>query len=78
MNQVYNCPFCGYLSSLSVERNDEYADESYPERDLQYQVVCDVNDGGCGASSGFYTTKDAAVTCWNTRHFKNEAFTKPV
>ncbi|MGN0444222.1 MAG: hypothetical protein ACI4F5_06380 [Acutalibacteraceae bacterium] len=30
-------------------------------------VVCNVNKGGCGASSGYYPTKKEAIEAWNRR-----------
>lgn len=77
-HEIYHCPCCGELNSLSFERNDEYLDEELPEIDRQYQIVCDVHDGGCGMSSGFYHDPAKTVESWNRRTSLNIAFTKPI
>ena len=33
----------------------------------RFYVLCDYNDGGCGASSGWYHYADEAVWAWNRR-----------
>lgn len=51
------CPFCGKTEPI-VQLNKE---------DHQFQIICNVKDGGCGSSCGFEETKDEAIKLWNTR-----------
>lgn len=32
-----------------------------------YSMVCNVNKGGCGASSGYFSTVEKAIEAWNRR-----------
>ena len=65
------CPFCGgtkiFVGSVAeIELTDE-CDENYDSYNSQFQVVCDFNVGGCGASSGSYRRKTTAIEAWNRR-----------
>ena len=65
------CPFCGgtkiFVGSVAeIELTDE-CDENYDLYNSQFQVVCDCNVGGCGASSGCYQCKTTAIEAWNRR-----------
>lgn len=75
-HEIYHCPHCGELNSLSFERSDEHDEEDDPNP--QFQIVCDVHDGGCGSSSGFYYDPAKAAESWNARVSLNIASTKPL
>nr|DAP58851.1 MAG TPA: restriction alleviation protein [Caudoviricetes sp.] len=65
------CPFCGGIkifvgSVAEIEYMDE-TNENYVLDSGVFQVVCDYNSGGCGASSGCCLSKDVAIAAWNRR-----------
>ena len=55
------CPFCGNEVVRLITRHgiDGWRD--------RYYILCDYNDGGCGASGGWYHSSNEAVACWNRR-----------
>lgn len=57
------CKFCGNIKSVRIiDSNEAYErDEDYP----MYAVVCDLNNGGCGSTSGFRETITEAIELWN-------------
>lgn len=58
-----DCPFCG-------SRNLVYVDSHYWLDDVlvfYHRVVCDMNQYGCGASSGYCRTEEEALKAWNRR-----------
>lgn len=57
------CPFCGHWAVLGNNESDEDYNAYFP----YFQVVCDFNKGGCGASGGFRKTIDEAIDAWNER-----------
>ena len=59
------CPFCGNKYVYLMKR---HATGGWRDK---YCVLCDYNDGGCGASSGWYHSPDEAAEYWNRR----ESFT---
>lgn len=81
MSELKPCPHCGSLVALQIldqnevdfidRDNENWSDEPY------YQVVCSVNEDsqapiadwkpGCGSASGFFPTKEGAITAWNLR-----------
>lgn len=59
------CPFCGNTKAELESTDDELIELGFhPE---QWQIVCSVQDNGCGASSGWYKNPDNAQIQWNTR-----------
>ena len=59
MPKLKHCPFCG-SSPIALQVGED--------KGKQYQVVCPwTDDGGCGASSGFYGTLNEAIDAWNRR-----------
>ncbi len=74
-----NCPFCGksvatFSTVKECENCANFEDSDCPEcfeleeRDgCIHFVVCDKNQGGCGASTGWYLTAEAAAEAWNNR-----------
>lgn len=72
------CPFCGgnmveVTNAHDLEECANFEDEVCPcERyetvDCSYfTVLCNMNKGGCGATSGYYETKEKAIAAWNRR-----------
>lgn len=66
------CPFCGksvaYVDSVANHgMMDEY-ESNYSWSSTHYDVVCDYNSGGCGASTGKdNATPEEAIEAWNRR-----------
>ena len=73
------CPFCG-KSVATLSNAKELEDCSLFEDDDRcpacmdwsggcgyHTVVCGVPEGGCGAASGYYASKEEAVSAWNRR-----------
>lgn len=77
--ELIGCPFCGREDTVVLSDCRECfvcIDEPYncaECKHLTYTVVCDVNAGGCGASSCMHDTKEKAVTAWNRRVNNDEA-----
>ena len=60
------CPFCGEdvaCLTTNIELNELEPHEE-PER---FTVVCDYQNGGCGAMSGYKETEEKAAKAWTTR-----------
>jgi Lar family restriction alleviation protein len=69
MSELKSCPFCGKQVAL-IDNCHELEDcENFErcEATGYYAVVCDVNEGGCGASGGYARTEQEAVAAWNRR-----------
>lgn len=77
--QLKPCPFCG-KSVATLSNAKELEDCSLFEDDDRcpacmdwsggcgyHTVVCGVPEGGCGAASGYYASKEEAVSAWNRR-----------
>lgn len=77
--ELKKCPHCGkntaiISSAKSCEEcmnfeSDKCPNYLYNDDDncsLKF-VVCDVHQGGCGASSGWYNTEEEAAKAWNRR-----------
>ena len=58
------CPFCG---KPDVDIRCKPGENGFRAR---YFVLCDYDDGGCGASGGWYHSPDEAVEMWNVRRRK--------
>lgn len=78
-NELKPCPFCGKrvaefsnLQDCEICANFESDDcpECY-EPSGSYEcptfIVCSVNKGGCGASTGWYYKMDELIAAWNRR-----------
>ena len=66
------CPFCGKsVADCGTIAEHEFTDTDSPHYyyDIShYDVICNVNDGGCGASTGkCYDTPELASEAWNRR-----------
>ena len=55
------CPFCGNKDVTIMTRRGKNGWRDY------FYVLCDYNDGGCGALSGWYHYVDEAIEAWNKR-----------
>lgn len=65
-----SCAHCG-KSVAHLCTSEEYASLQGIQTDdrhiTSYAVVCDYQQGGCGASSGFAETKEEAIAKWLVR-----------
>ena len=62
MEKIKPCPFCGNVNSprlMTRHGKDGWRN--------QYYILCDYDDGGCGASSGWCHSQEEAIACWNCR-----------
>ena len=70
MTELLSCPFCSN-NKISVIVNDaEYSLGLTDKTDVYFKVICSITSGGCGASSGWYNTRQEAADRWNTRILK--------
>ena len=60
MDELKPCPFCGTEPTVIVRRGKA------GWRD-KFAVLCDHEQGGCGAESGWYHNEEEAVETWNKR-----------
>lgn len=69
MEELKPCPFCGCKNIVVDTCHDLEDCENFEscEDAGYYSAVCDGNDGGCGASTGYRATIKAAVEAWNRR-----------
>lgn len=82
MHEVFDlkpCPFCGkdvaeFGTALELEDCANYDDEHKCPAFFPFgvecglvKIVCNVNKGGCGASTGYSWEKEDAVRKWNGR-----------
>ena len=74
--KINPCPFCGnaratvVTSCIDLETCGCFESCSNRIDDIEgiyLTVVCNVNKGGCGATSGFSLDKDDAISKWNGR-----------
>lgn len=59
--EIKKCPFCGgnFAEYNLCEDEDTLVE--------QYNIVCNAQKGGCGASCGYAFTKKEAEKKWNRR-----------
>lgn len=76
MEKLKPCPFCGnsvaeHTTLQDCEMCANFEDEemcpNFEACGYGHFIVCNVNKGGCGASTGWYQTIEEAVKAWNTR-----------
>lgn len=75
--ELDRCPFCGRRKAVFSDVQDcelcsNFEDEVCPAYEPGTDcgvrfVVCDMSKGGCGASTGWFRTKEAAAIAWNRR-----------
>ena len=56
------CPFCG--ETESVRLMNRVGKDGWRDR---FYVLCEYDNGGCGAQSGWYHSVIEAVESWNQR-----------
>ena len=73
------CPFCGqsvavFSTVCDCEICANFEQEDCPEcyapgenDDCIHFVVCNANEGGCGAATGWYRDAEEAAKAWNRR-----------
>lgn len=61
MEELKPCPFCGNKQPVMMTRRGQDGWRDY------FYVLCDYNDGGCGASGQWNHYADLAAEAWNTR-----------
>lgn len=69
MNELKPCPFCGKDKAVILK------EPIFWEGNLngyQYQVVCDIQNEGCGASAGYRDTIKDAKNAWNRRAYNDD------
>lgn len=81
MIELMSCPFCGknvaeptniQNCEMCANFEDEDMCPNYEECGYGHFIVCNVNKGGCGASTGWYKTVDEALAAWYRRAGKHE------
>ena len=60
------CPFCK-CKKVSVLPYDEIFEFMGEQRQGGFSTICDAQKGGCGASSGWASTRKEAAELWNRR-----------
>lgn len=83
------CPFCGCnVAILTTAKELEYCKKFEDEECAcfefgegncnLYTVVCNYQEGGCGASCGYFTDSEKAIKRWNTRgvNWRSKNFVK--
>lgn len=77
--ELDKCPFCGadvaeMLNAHDLEECGNFECDCCPCEQYEdvgrcefHTVVCSINKGGCGASSGYFETEERAAQAWNNR-----------
>ncbi len=69
-NTLLPCPFCGkQIAEIGTCKNMEECEhfEECPAVEPYVCVVCSINRGGCGASTGYQEGVEQAIAAWNRR-----------
>lgn len=61
------CPYCGG-DEIDFSTSDEL--DVTPNDMGMITLVCNFHKGGCGAMSGFESSKELALKQWNSREYK--------
>lgn len=70
MSELKKCPFCGKeVAEISNCQELEGCRhfEACTAIEPYVCVVCNMHEGGCGASSGYYDSAEKAIAAWNRR-----------
>lgn len=77
MEEFKPCPFCeenhqvvgvdGFEYGFLGETRDDFDEVREMIGADDWAVVCDVHDGGCGATCGYSNSREGAIEKWNTR-----------
>ena len=69
MAELVPCPFCGGENIVIILCYEENCENECCDGcdDVKYTAVCRKSKNGCGASCGWYKTKEQAIEHWNTR-----------
>ena len=73
-NTLLPCPFCGkQIAEIGNCKNMEECEhfEECPAVEPYVCVVCSINKGGCGASTGYQEGVEKAIAAWNRRAGKD-------
>lgn len=70
MEILRKCPFCGKsVASVDTIANHGFIDEDdvrFDYSSTHFDVCCNYNLGGCGASTGkHYASPEEAIAAWN-------------
>jgi hypothetical protein len=68
--KIEKCPFCDKAVAEITNCNDLEECrhfEKCPATEPYVCVVCNMHEGGCGASSGYYDSVEKAIAAWNRR-----------
>ena len=70
MAEMLPCPFCdkdvAEISNCQELEGCRHF-EKCPATEPYVCVVCNMHEGGCGASSGYYDSAEKAIAAWNRR-----------
>ena len=59
------CPFCGSKNVKCLTAAEIC--EHYSNDPVSFAVICDAQEGGCGAAGGYCNTKENAIKNWENR-----------
>jgi hypothetical protein len=59
------CPFCGGEARITIHEVDQKPFMYFTRR---YAILCDWNNGGCGAEGLHSKIKEEAIQAWNKRY----------
>ena len=74
MKELKSCPSCGGKKLIITNCIELEECNNFEECECNpcYTVCCDFNQGGCGASGGYYQTESEAIEAWNRRAGEQE------